>query len=139
MKDLIEKARKGFLRKVFTIGKHVAAIDAIGIPVTFEKFLNGDDEWKMVESPKGSLESTCIYHSEKGGVFDYHKHPNQVETILVIRGKISCETPMVTKSLKIGDVVKIEENEPHKVIFDKNTTIVIVWHPPLKEGWAAVF
>lgn len=134
--DLIENIQN----TAFSFSKRIGSVSIPDIPERYEPFMDGTDQWRSLILPNGEkLPSTCIYHSSEGGIFDWHKHDRQDESIMVVAGKMEIETPKGAKKYIAGDMVHIKMKTPHKVRFSPNTTIVIAWIPPHSKGWDAQF
>lgn len=135
---LVKQARAKINEKIFTFNKRIKKINVVDIPEEYERFLDTNFFWRRVKTNEGSLPGTCVFHCPEGGIFEEHQHPNQNESIMVLKGCVQCITAQEIRVIKEGQSITIEKGEVHKFIFEKRTVLIVAWYPAFSK-WEGSF
>ncbi|WP_299116958.1 hypothetical protein [uncultured Winogradskyella sp.] len=112
------------------------------IPKNWTKFPKGEDEWCIINMPESENSSACLYKAKENSVFDPHYHKKRKEhmTIMNEGGKMRVHIEDYgTFDVEYPNSIVIPEGVVHSCEFEKDTVIMVVWHPKFKKGWDAVF
>ena len=115
-------------------------VQVTSIPTVLENFLGSNDEW--VSLPNLSINKDCtavFYIGKEGNKFPEHKHSHSSEQMTMLNegGKMRVITPQEDTIVSYPNSILIPKNTPHIVYFITDCELMIVWHPPFKEGWVA--
>lgn len=134
--EIIKKLKES----IFNFGNPPSFIANIDVKKGWNKFnAIENDLIKKVDIPDNNAFVVVYKTTDKEGMFANHTHPIE-EYGMVLKGRIIIHTPYKIEVKKIGDSYLIPRNIPHKVKFDKNTDIVIMFHPGFESGnWEADF
>ena len=137
----IDKARAYWKLISMSQGKTFESIEIGEVPEDWENFPNTNDEWIGIPMPKSENSTACLYKGKAGSVFKPHKHPNNIEQVIIIneKGYLESITRQGIKAVNFPQSVFFNKNEVHAVKFKTDTTILIVWSPKFKKGWSADF
>ncbi|TRZ84429.1 MAG: cupin domain-containing protein [Streptomycetaceae bacterium] len=105
------------------------------LPIT--SFDWGDNLLRL--EPKASGCTTMVVMDvtlEPGGMHNFHKHPDQDEILIVIRGSITQYVGEEMQVLQAGDSAYVARNTVHASFNDsmEATTIQVVLAPPMGES-----
>ncbi len=121
-------------------GFKIEEVKILEIPKQWENFLNTEDTWCEVPYPIDADLTGAMYRGKEGSIFKAHRHPKRYEifTVLNEEGVVHCVTPTWQRTIRFGESVYFDINEPHACQFlGKGFTLInIVWHPKMN-GWEA--
>jgi len=82
-----------------------------------------NDYW----NPKivGELNNQQVRLVKIQGEFKYHKHDNEEEMFLVIKGEISIDLKSELKKLKVGEFIIIPRGQIHRPIAEKEAHLML--------------
>ena len=93
-----------------------------------------DDSWKLLMEYSEALNMTaCLYKGRKNSNIPLHKHPTQVESVLVEQGSIRVITKTYEKVLGSNEIITFKENESHFIEFIEDSILLCKWRPRYDE------
>ena len=140
LKDSLNKVRGELKYSLLTDGEGEQDISVGTIPSDMEHFKDTKDEWvELINLTKHKDCTAVLYVGKEGSIFRGHKHTASSEQLMIVnpKGKLRILTTKEDVILEYPNSYLIEKNVPHKVYFLTETELIIVWHPPFKQGWEA--
>ncbi|WP_299153031.1 hypothetical protein [uncultured Christiangramia sp.] len=141
IKDKLKNARANATLILMNKGTHFENGNLSEIPDEWENFPESNDLWKRLAFPEEQDTTALLYQGYSGSIFSPHVHNSSVEHCVILNpgGSIELITDKEIKTVDFPNSFYVEMGQPHAVKFLKDTVLLVMFHPSMKDGWEADF